>query len=757
MNNLYSGRAAVALLLLILFLPLAALAGEGDSAVDRRVAELLDKMTLEEKIGQMNQVTIQVVGKTRGFHEQAFEVDPEKLRDALVNRHVGSLLNVWDQALTVAEWTELITLIQDIATKETRLGIPVLYGIDAIHGANYIRDAALFPQSLAMAATFNPELVRLSAEVTARDIRAAGMPWNFNPVLGIGRSPLWPRLFETFGEDPYTVSEMAEAYVKGIEGPDNTIGDDTRAAACMKHYLGYSFPLSGKDRTPAWIPERILRDVFLPPFQRAVEAGVHTVMVNSGEINGIPTHSDYWALTEILRKELGFKGFVVSDWEDVKRLYDRDRVAVDHREAVKMAVMAGIDMSMVPYDYSFADNLISLVKDGEVPESRIDEAVGRILRVKFQLGLFEDPYPVKRLAEKVGSAEDEAMSLEAARQVITLLKNEDGFLPLKKNARVLVAGPTANRRSVLNGGWSYVWQGDDEWQYPTHTPTVLGAIEAMAGADNVSYVEGTTYDSTLDIAAAVKAAKGADVAVLCIGEDAYCETPGNIHDLNLPQAQLDLVAAVQATGTPTVLVLIQGRPRVITPVVDAAKGILYAYLPGPQGPQAIAEVLYGEVNPSGKLPITYPRSPNDLVTYDHKPLEIDDPTKMSPLWPFGHGLSYTEFSYSDLTLDREALSDGEAVRATVTVTNSGDVAGRETVHLFLSDLVRTVSPPVRQVRGFTSVTLKPGESKTVSFDIDEDALAFHDRSNRRIVEAGEFSVQVGGLSKTFTFTPSDKY
>jgi len=419
------------------------------------------------------------------------------------------------------DWQALINQIQDIATKESRLGIPVIYGIDAIHGANYVREATLFPQSIAMAATRNPELVKKSAEITAYEMRAAGIPWNFNPVVGVGRNQLWSRLWETFGEDTYLVSVLGEAYIKGIEGDDNNIGSADKAAACMKHYLGYSFPLSGKDRSPAWIPERMLRDYFLPPFKKAVQAGVHTVMVNSGEINGIPVHGDHYLITEVLKNELGFKGFVVSDWEDIKRLYTRDRVAATPEEAVKMAVMAGMDMSMVPYDYSFYEILLKLVKGGEVPESRIDDAVSRILRVKLALNIFENPYPNMVLQANVGSDASAKLSLQAAREALTLLKNDNTFLPLKRNRKVLVTGPNANLRSVLNGGWTYTWQGNEESVYPKDKKTILEAVQDKLGKENVVFIEGSGHEKAVNIKLAADAAKTVDAAIVCIGEAPY--------------------------------------------------------------------------------------------------------------------------------------------------------------------------------------------------------------------------------------------
>lgn len=717
--------------------------------IDSKVKDLLSKMTLEEKVGQMTQVTIEAVSAQRGTVNTPHRLDEKKLEDAIINHHVGSIINVYDAAHTVDYWHEVITKIQDLATKKTRLRIPVLYGIDAIHGANYTMGSTLFPQSIAMAATRNPNLVKREGEITAYEVRASGIPWNFNPVLGVGRNPLWPRLFETYGEDPYLATTLGMAYVNGLEGDDHNIGAHDKVAACIKHYMGYSFPLSGKDRTPAWIPERMLRDIFLPPFKGALENGVLTVMANSSEINGIPTHSDYFVLTEILRNEIGFQGFVVSDWEDINRLYSRDKVASSRKEAVRMAVMAGVDMSMVPYDFSFYDDLLELAKEGSVPMSRIDEAVKRILMVKFRLGLFDNPYPDQKMKEKVGNPEFAQVSLQAARESITLLKNDNGFLPLSKNSKVLVTGPNANLRSVLNGGWTYTWQGNEEALYPKEKKTILEAIQAMIDKDNVKYVDGSTFDKAINIDKAVELARSCDVAVVCIGEEAYCETPGNIDDLTLPDAQLHLVTAIQKTKTPVVLVLVEGRPRIITSIVDGSKSILMAYLPGPEGGQVIADVLFGDFNPCGKLPITYPRHTNDLVCYDHKAIEVDDPNKLNPLYPFGHGLSYTTFGYSNLKIEKNSFDRMEPINIEVTITNTGTLPGKENVQVFVSDLVRSVSPPVKQLKRFEGVTLQPKESKTIKFTLNEDDFAFHGRDNKRTVESGSFKVSVGNLSATF--------
>src|SRR5258706_2307099 len=544
----------------------------------QKIDALLKRMTLEEKVGQMTQLTIGMISKGQ---DQNIQIDPDKLEKAIVRYGVGSILNVADQALTPDKWQDTIRQIQEAATKKTRLGIPVIYGIDSIHGATYIQGATLFPQEIGMAATWNPELMKRGSEIAAMETRAAGIPWSFSPVLDIGRNPVWPRFYETFGEDPYLAKVMGVAFVRGMEGSD--VASQDHVATSLKHYMGYSFPLSGRDRTPAWIPENYLREYFLPTFDAAVKAGAHTVMVNSGDINGIPGHVNKHILTDILRDELGFKGFVVSDWEDIKKLVTIWHVAANEKEATRMAVMAGIDMSMVPLDYSFADYLIALVKEGAVPQSRIDEAVGRILKVKFELGLFENSMPNAALKSKIGLPESRQASLQAVRESMTLLKNANNLLPLEKDRKVLVTGPTADSLLSLNNGWSYVWQGSDESLYPKDRPTIRRAIEAKAGAANVTYVPGTkimrpagspsnstptNVEAEVDIPAAVRAAGAADVVVLCLGEGSYTETPGNITDLTLGEPQLKLAEAIDATGKPVVLVLVEGRPRIINRIVD---------------------------------------------------------------------------------------------------------------------------------------------------------------------------------------------
>lgn len=716
---------------------------------DKFINDLISQMTLEEKAGQMTQLTLEVLTKegSERIPGEPQSLDMNKLREAILDFKVGSIINTGISANTIELWHEIIAQIQNVATKESRLSIPVLYGIDAIHGANYTVDATLFPQNIAMAATRNRELVRKSAEITAYEVRASGIPWNFNPVLGLARQPYWPRFWETFGEDTYLASELGVEYVNGSQGKD--ISDSTKVAACIKHYLGYSVPNNGKDRTPAWIPERMLREIFLPPFAEGVKSGAATVMLNSSEINGTPVHSDRHLITEILKEELGFEGFVVSDWEDVKRLHTRDRIASTPKEAVKLAVEAGLDMSMVPYDYSFATYLVELVNEGEVSEERVDDAVRRILKVKHDLGLFDNPYPNKNLIEGFASDEFTEVNKNAAREAITLLKNENSILPISKDTKILVTGPTADLMKVLNGGWTITWLGNIEELYPEEKNTFLEAVQNIADEDNVTYVEGTTFQENINIDEAVAQAEYSDVIFACLGEDTYCETNGNITNLQIPEVQLELVRSLAETGKPIVLVLFEGRPRVITCIADKVDAIVMGYLPGMEGGDAAAEVIFGDVNPSGKLPFTYPRDVAGYTTYDYKPIETASFPEVNPLWSFGHGLSYTTFEYSELILNNNYGINDEIV-ISVTVTNTGNMGGKETVELYITDLYASVSRPNKQLKGFEKIDLLPGESKKVKFTLSTDDLAFYNRENKRVVEPGEFVVSINDLKKQFT-------
>lgn len=722
--------------------------GQNQKSIEDRVQELLSKMTLEEKIGQMTQLTLQAVSKQQGTKTQHHELDLAKLEEAITKYHVGSFLNVYDVAHSIDYWHEVITKIQDIATKKTRLGIPVIYGIDAIHGATYTKGSTLFPQALAVASSWNREIAKRIGDITALETRASGIPWNFHPVMDLGRQPLWPRLWETFGEDVYLAQQLGKAYIEGAQGENISRAD--KVATCLKHYVGYSFPFNGHDRTPAYMSERTLREYFLPPFEAGIKAGAKTIMVNSSEIDGIPGHANYHLLTEILRDELKFDGFVVSDWEDINRLYYRDRVASSPREAVKRAIMAGVDMSMVPYDFSFYNLLLDLVQKGEVPMWRIDEAVSRILRVKFELGLFENPYPSKELLEKFASQESTDFNREAAQESIILVKNENNILPLDKNKKIFVTGPTANKLSVLNGGWTITWQGNEEELYPKDKNTIYEAIREKVGKNKVTYSEGCSFDKELNIKDALIKTRNSDVIVLCLGEPPYCETPGNIDDLSLPEVQINYAKKLIATGKPVVLVMVEGRPRVFTKIFNDVKGALITFLPGMEGGNAIADVLFGDVNPSGKLPITYPKAPNAIYHYDYKSIENFDSNRYDPLLPFGYGLSYTKFSYKNLRLNKLEINQDEELEVSVEVTNEGTRKGKEVVILYLTDLFGQVSRPNKQVKGFEKIELEPGETKQVKFKLNKEHFSFIGIDNKKIVEPGDFVVTIGNLQAEFT-------
>ena len=656
--------------------------GQTNKEIQNQVKKLLSEMTLEEKVGQMTQVDFSVISALGG--QQADEpIDQVKLEDAVLTHHVGSILNAPstpnNKAQPIATWRKIIQTVQATAAK-SRLKIPVIYGIDAIHGATYTQDAVLFPQAINMAATFNTELSYREGEITARELRASGLQWNFSPVMDLGRQPLWPRLWETYGEDVHLATVLGTSYIKGHQGDDFSAAD--KALTCLKHYVGYSFPINGKDRTPAWIGDRMLREYFLPTFEAGVKAGAPTIMVNSAEVDGIPGHANYHYLTTILRGEMGFKGFTVSDWGDIKRLYTRDKLAASEKEAVKIAVMAGIDMSMVPFDFSFYNLLIELVNSGDVPLSRIDEAVSRILTVKYRAGLFDPNAPLLPIDGNFGSAEAIETNRQAARESIVLAKNAGNILPLKKEARVLVTGASANLLSVMNGGWTITWQGDDESLYPHDKLTVFKALQKKS-PDNVTYVGGDSFADGIDSQKAVEAANNHDVIVLCLGEKPYTETIGNIDSLNLDQAQINLANAMIATGKPVILVTLGGRPRIITSIAEQAAGVILGFLPGMEGGAAIADILYGDYNPNGKLPISYPRNTNDSVLYDHKPMESYEFNAYYPLYPFGHGLSYTTFQTSGLTVEKDSIKMGEAINISVNVKNTGSLTGKETVLLWI--------------------------------------------------------------------------
>jgi len=720
-------------------------------SVAERVKPLLAQMTLAEKVGQMTQIDLSVVAKPES--EQAdFPIDLAKLNDAVVNRHVGSILNAPytpnNKAQPIATWRQMMQAVTAAGLK-TRLKIPVLYGIDAIHGATYTQGATLFPQALNMAATFNPELNRQEGEVTARELRAGGLPWNFSPVMDIGRQPLWPRLWETYGEDVHLAAVLGSAFIKGHQGDDFSAPD--KAATCLKHFIGYSYPLNGQDRTPAWIGERALREYFLPGFAAGIKAGAPCVMVNSGEVDGIPGHANGYFLNTVLRGELGFTGFTVSDWEDIKRLHTRDKVAASPREAVKIAVMAGVDMSMVPFDFSFAELLLDLAQTGEVPLWRIDEAVGRILTVKFKAGLFDSQRPLLPVAGNFATTEAKATNRQAAHESIILAKNQNGLLPLAKTAKILVTGPTADSLSVLNGGWTITWQGDTEHLYPKDKPTVLAALRQKSSG-LITFLPGSTFTAEHDLAAATAAAPHHDAVLLCLGEKPYTETPGNIDTLDLEPAQLKLAEALLGTGKPVILLMLGGRPRTITPIAERAAAVVLGFLPGMEGGAAIADILYGDYNPDGKLPLSYPRHSNAVTPYDYKPSEAFEQNRYRPLYPFGHGLSYTTFTSHGLTVDQPRLRQGANQTVTVHVSNTGTRAGQETVLLYLNDVAASVTRPNRQLKAFQKISLVPGQSKTVSFTLTPADFSFIGLDLKRRVEPGEFKVMVGNETVGFSVT-----
>jgi beta-glucosidase len=717
-----------------------------------RIKSLVKQMTLEEKVGQMAQVSLESLGAMENGN---FRFDAAKLRDAVINFKIGSILNSPGAPLTPAQWNDVISQINQAALK-TPKKIPVIYGLDDNHGANYVLGATLFPQEIGQAATWNRQLVFNGAVITAYESRAASVPWTFSPVLDLGTNPQWPRIWEGFGEDPFLISELGTAFVKGIQDP---LGNKEKLAVSIKHYMAYSDPKSGHDRSDAWIPENYLREYHLPPFAAAVKAGARTVMVNSALINGIPTHINKHLLTDIMKNELGFTGFIVTDWQDIENVYRRDHITNNIKEAIMLAINAGIDMSMIPYDFKgFCTDLIALVKEGKVSQSRIDDAVTRILNVKEELKIFETPVTFVKDYPKFGSAEFQEAALQTAAESITLLKNNNQILPLPKNAKLLVTGPNAHSMRTLNGGWTYTWQGEKTDEYAKGHHTILDALREKFG--QVKYVEGVAYnnhgkfdeDVIKNLDSAVKAASDVDYILLCLGENSYTETPGNISDMNLSANQLQLARAMIGTGKPVILVLNEGRPRVFNSVESGMAAIVNIYLPGNFGGDALSAILSGEINPSGKLPVTYPRFPNSLVPYIHKPSEGNSNPQggeFNPQYPFGFGLSYTTFEYSDLSVDKKTFIPEETAIINVSVKNTGKREGKEVVQLYISDLVASLTPDVKRLRGFEKISLQPGESKTVSFRVPLKELAFVNSNNKKTLEAGDFNVQVGQLTGSF--------
>lgn len=749
-------RLKIALLLFLSFLTFGVRSQNTNPEIDKKVSELLSKMSTEEKIGQMTQITITSL-EAKG---KPGEFDLPKLNEAIQKYHVGSILNVPNPgAPTIKKWNEVITTISSEANK-TRLKIPVLYGIDAIHGSSYTAGATLFPQQIGMAATFNTDIVKKGAEISAYETRASSIPWVFSPDLDLPRNPAWSRMWESFGEDAYLSSRMGEAMVKGFEG--NDVGSKYNVASCMKHYIGYGSTTTGKDRTPSIIPERVLRQFDLTIYQAAIKAGAKSVMVSSGEINGTPVHASKYLITDVLKKEFGFQGVVVTDWKDIIYLYTRHKVAENNREAVKLSVLAGIDMSMVPEDYSFYVDLLDLVKKGEVPMSRIDDAVTRILKMKFELNLFQTTVANLKDYPKFGSQEFIDASYDAAAESITLLKNNNAVLPLNKNEKVLLTGPTANSMKYLNGGWSYNWQGENSDTYAADKMTILEALQNKIGKENVLYTHGAdlaNFDDA-EIAKTIEMAKGVSKIILCLGEKNYTETPGDISNLYITASQSKLALALSKLNIPIVLVLTEGRPRLISDFEENMSAVVQCYLPGNEGARALADILYGEVNPSGKLPYNYPRYPNSLEKYNRKYTESlgDDEQNndakyeksYSPQFEFGTGLSYTTFAYSNLKIDKPEVSNSDDLKVTVEVKNTGKVSGKVSVLLYLSDKVASITPEVKALKRFEKINLASGESKTVSFTLNQKDLQFVNNDLKWISEKGTFKIQIEGLTQEFT-------
>ncbi len=726
-----------------------------DKEIEDRIEDILKDMTLEEKVGQMTQLNATAVANI----SELTEVGEMALREY----KIGSVLNsLGDVAQVPQEYNKFISELNRISMETT--GIPCLYGLDHIHGVTYVLGGTLFPQEINIAATFNREHAYNMGKVTAYESRAANVPWTFSPTMDLGRNPEWPRMWESFGEDTYVNAEMAVAEVRGMQGDDPNHVGPYNIAACAKHFMGYGVPVTGQDRTPSSIAASELREKHFEPFKEALQAGALSLMVNSGSNNGIPFHCNTELLTQWVKEDLNWDGMIVTDWADINNLYTRERVASSQKEAVKLAINAGIDMSMVPYDCQFAIDLKELVEDGEVSMIRIDDAVRRILRLKFRLGLFDKPNTLLADYPEFGGEAHVKLAYEAAVESEVLLKN-NGILPLKKDVRILLTGPNANSMRTLNGGWSYTWQGNGASR-PEFTGQYNTIYEAMACKfENLTYVPGVEYDlngtnwqfdEATGIREAVKAARRSDVIIACIGENTYCETPGNDVDLSLSANQRELVHALAATGRPIILILNEGRPRIINEIEPYASAVVDVLLPGNYGGDALAALLCGEENFSAKLPFTYPKYTNKHAVYDYKPAEnqvtmagsYNYNAVMDVQWPFGHGLSYTAYKYSNMKVSKTDFYSNDVLKITVDVTNIGSVAGKESVLLFSSDIYASSTPDVRRLRAFEKISLEPGETKTVEFEVAAKDLAFVNYYGKWTLEEGEFALSVGDQNVT---------
>lgn len=732
---------------------------KSDPKIEAQVEQTLKKLTLEEKIGQMMELVTDLFGAND--KNGVFYIDEHKTDSILSRYKIGSILNAPNTcAPTAKQWEKYISQIQKISMK--RIGIPCVFGLDQNHGSTYTQGGTLFPQNINVAATFNREIARRSAEATAYETRAVSVPWTYSPTVDLGRDARWPRIWENFGEDCYLSSEMGKAMVYGFQGEDPNNIDQYHIATSMKHFMGYGVPWTGKDRTPAYISPADLREKHFAPFLAGLQAGALTVMVNSASVNGVPMHANKEFLTGWLKEETGWDGVLITDWADINNLYTREMVAKDKKDALRIAINAGIDMIMEPYSCDACGYLVELVKEGKIPMSRIDDACRRVLRMKYRLDLFKNPTQKLKNYPKFGGEEFAKLALEGATESMVLLKNEGNILPLQHGKKILLTGPNANQMRCLNGGWSYTWQGHRADEFAGKYNTIYEAFCNEYGKENVILNQGVTYnekgkyweENEPQIQEAVTAAKDADVIVACIGENSYTETPGNLTDLWLSENQRNLVKALAQTGKPVILVLNEGRPRLIADIEPLAQGIINILIPGNMGGDALANLVSGKSNFSGKMPYTYPKEINSLANYDFKKSEevgtmegaYDYNAKITQQWGFGYGLSYTSYKYSNLKVSQSDFRHGDIIKVSVDVKNTGKVAGKESVLLFSSDLIASVVPDGRRLRAFDKVELQPGETKTVTFELKADDLAFVGWNGKWRLEEGDFKLMIADQS-----------
>ncbi len=732
---------------------------KSDPKIEAQVEQTLKKLTLEEKIGQMMELVTDLFGAND--KNGVFYIDEHKTDSILSRYKIGSILNAPNTcAPTAKQWEKYIAQIQKISMK--RIGIPCVFGLDQNHGSTYTQGGTLFPQNINVAATFNREIARRSAEATAYETRAVSIPWTYSPTVDLGRDARWPRIWENFGEDCYLSSEMGKAMVYGFQGEDPNNIDQYHIATSMKHFMGYGVPWTGKDRTPAYISPAELREKHFAPFLAGLQAGALTVMVNSASVNGMPMHANKDILTGWLKEETGWDGVLITDWADINNLYTREMVAKDKKDALRIAINAGIDMIMEPYSCDACGYLVELVKEGKIPMSRIDDACRRVLRMKYRLDLFKNPTQKLKNYPKFGGEEFAKLALEGATESMVLLKNEGNILPLQHGKKILLTGPNANQMRCLDGGWSYTWQGHRADEFAGKYNTIYEAFCKEYGKENVILNQGVTYnekgkyweENEPQIQGAVAAAKDADVIVACIGENSYTETPGNLTDLWLSENQRNLVKELAKTGKPVVLVLNEGRPRLIADIEPLAQGIIDILIPGNMGGDALANLVSGKSNFSGKMPYTYPKEINSLANYDFKKSEevgtmegaYDYNAKITQQWGFGYGLSYTSYKYSNLKVSQSDFRHGDIIKVSVDVKNTGKVAGKESVLLFSSDLIASMVPDGRRLRAFDKVELQPGETKTMTFELKADDLAFVGWNGKWRLEEGDFKLMIADQS-----------